>query len=300
MSNATTSLCRPVESRWLAGVAAGFGLRFGVPVWIVRVVFVLLCFAGGLGALLYVAGWLLIPPEGETDAIVQGWLGAGPARRWVGVILVGLAVIILGPAAGLVRRDLAFAVVLIGIGVMVYRGDLSSKKRQQASARPPAQAAASSSAEGSGTGSEPPSGTPPVPEVRTPRPTREMSLLGRITVGVAVLALGVLGLFDSVIPGFHPQFRHYMALLVAVIGLGLIIGAWFGRPRGLIVAGLLLIPLLVLSPLTEYIDRRSYLAADFGSTGCTTTRMDPWRRYSTSTSMASTTWKDPRAHWWWM
>ena len=98
MSNGTTSLHRPDEGRWLAGVAAGLGRRFGVPVWIIRIAFALLCFAGGLGALLYLAGWLLVPREGETDAIVQGWLGTGQARRWVGVILVGLAVIILGSA----------------------------------------------------------------------------------------------------------------------------------------------------------------------------------------------------------
>ena len=91
MSNRTTSLHRPAEGRWLTGVAAGLGLHFEVPVWIIRIAFAVLCFAGGLGALLYVAGWLLIPREGETDAIVQGWLGTGQARRWVGVILVGLA-----------------------------------------------------------------------------------------------------------------------------------------------------------------------------------------------------------------
>ena len=268
MTNGTTSLHRPVEGRWLAGVAAGLGLRFGVPVWIVRVVFALLCFAGGLGALLYVAGWLLIPREGETDAIVQGWLGTGQARRWVGVILVGFAVIILATETGLIRGDLAFAVVLIGLGVMLYRGDLSRGDRQQDSAPPTAQAATSSSAQAmpSGTESNPPVAIPPAPPVGTPAPARETSFLGRVSVGFAVLALGVLGLFDSVIPGFNPQFRHYVALLVAVVGLGLVVGAWFGRSGGLLVLGLLLIPFLVLSPLAELVDRGSSFDLDFGST----------------------------------
>ncbi len=268
MTNRTTSLHRPDEGRWLAGVAAGVSRRFGIPVWILRIAFALLCFAGGLGALLYVAGWLLIPGEGETDAIVQGWLGTGQARRWVGVILVGLAVIILVSETGLIRGDLAFAVVLIGIGVMLYRGDLSRGDSQQDSALPHAQPAASSSAQAmpSSTANDPPVGTPSVPPVRTPPPVQETSLLGRVSVGFAVLALGVLGLFDSIVPGFHPQFRHYVALLVAVIGVGLVVGAWFGRPGGLIVLGVLLVPFLVLSPIPELVDQKSSIDFDFTST----------------------------------
>ena len=262
MSNGTTSLHRPVEGRWLAGVAAGLGLRFGAPVWIIRVAFALICFAGGLGALLYVAGWLLIPREGETDTIVQGWLGTGQARRWVGVILVGFAVIILASETELIRGDLAFAVVLIGIGVMLYRGDLSQGDRPQDPAPPSAQAIAADE-ESEPKESEPQGLTPPSPPAPTPPPVRETSFLGRVTVGFAVLALGVLGLFDSFIPGFHPQFRHYVALLVAVIGIGLVVGAWFGRPGGLIVLGVLLIPLLVVSPLAELVDRRSSFELDF-------------------------------------
>ena len=270
MSNRTASLHRPDEGRWLAGVAAGVGRRFGVPVWILRVAFVLLCFAGGLGALLYVAGWLLIPGEGETDAIVAGWLGTGQIRRWVGAILVGLAVIILVSETGLIRGDLAFAVVLIGIGVMLYRGDLSRGDHQQDSTPSHAQPGASSSAQAmpSGTAADPPVGAPSPPPVRTPPPPpRETSFLGRVSVGFAVLALGVLGLFDSTVPGFDPQLRHYVALLVAVTGVGLVVGAWFARTRGLTVLGVVLLPILVLSPLPEQVDQRSSINFDFASVG---------------------------------
>ena len=267
MSNRTASLHRPVEGRWLAGVAAGVGRRFGVPVWILRVAFVLLCFAGGLGALLYVAGWLLIPGEGETDAIVAGWLGTGQIRRWVGVVLVGFAVVILANQTGLIRGDLAFAVVLIGVGVMLYRGDLSRGDHQQDSTPSRAQPGASTSAQAmpSGTASDPPVGAPSPPPVRTPPPPREASFLGRVSVGFAVLALGVLGLFDSAVPGFDPQLRHYVALLAAVAGVGLVVGAWFGRTRGLTVLGIVLLPILVLSPLQ--VDERSSIDFDFASVG---------------------------------
>ena len=56
---------------------------------------------------------------------------------------------------------------------------------------------------------------------------------GRAAVGLAVLAVGVLGLFDAAMPGFHPDFHHYVALGAGVVGRGLVVGAWFGRPAGL-------------------------------------------------------------------
>ncbi len=243
MSNRTTSLHRPDEGRWLAGVAAGLGLRLGVSVSLIRIAFALLCLAGGLGALLYVAGWLLIPREGETDAIVQGWLGTGQARRWVGVILVGIAVIILVSETGFIKGDLAFAVVLIGIGVMLYRGDLIREDRQPTARQ-------STDREVSPEGAAEASAVAPVPAaVAVPVPPQARSYLGRVFAGVAVMALGVLGLFDTVIPGFHPDFHHYVALVVGVIGLGLVVGAWFGRPGGLVVLGVVLIPILILSRL---------------------------------------------------
>ena len=251
MSNGMTTLHRPTEGRWLAGVAAGLGLRSGVPVWIIRIGFALLCFAGGLGVLLYVAGWLLIPGEGEAEAIVQGWLGPGQARRWFGVALVGLAVVILASETRLIRGELALAVVLIGVGVMLYRGDLGGGDRSPG-ARPPTDPGASPDERG-----EQPEGasaTSPAPAPATPP---EPSYLGRFSVGLAVMALGVLGLLDTVIPGLNPGFRHYAALPVAVIGLGLVIGAWFGRPGALAVLGVVSVSVLLLSPLPDFVGGRS-------------------------------------------
>ena len=245
MNNQATRLHRPEEGRWIAGVAAGLALHLGVAAGVIRAAFALLCFVGGLGVLLYVAGWLLIPGEGETESIVQGWVGAGQARRWVGVILVGVAIIILAAETSLIRGDLAFAVVLIGIGVMLFRGDLSRGDRSPAPRR-------SDSPEAPPDGTAESSTAPPQPAAATtPPPPRERSYLGRVFVGVAVIALGVLGLLDEVVPGFHPHFFHYMALAMGVIGLGVVVGAWFGRPAGLVILGAVLIPVLLLSRLAE-------------------------------------------------
>ena len=245
MSNQPTRLHRPEEGRWIAGVAAGLALHLGVAAGVIRAAFALLCFVGGLGVLLYVAGWLLIPGEGQAESIVQGWVGAGQARRWVGVILVGVAIIILAAETSLIRGDLAFAVVLIGLGVMLFRGDLGRGDRPPAPRRSHSrEAPADEAAEASGA-------APPSPAAAIPPPPKERSYLGRVFVGVAVIALGLLGLLDEVVPGFHPHFYHYMALAMGVIGLGVVAGAWFGRPAGLVILGAVLIPVLLVSRLAE-------------------------------------------------
>ena len=76
MENSThTSLYRPGEGRWIAGVALGLAHRLGIKPWIVRVGFLILVPVGGAGIFLYAAGWLLIPDEGEAHSIARGWSG---------------------------------------------------------------------------------------------------------------------------------------------------------------------------------------------------------------------------------
>ena len=64
-------LVRPTEGRWVGGVAAGLGAYFGLSPMVYRIAFAALALAGGAGLLLYVAAWLVIPDEGDTES-----------RRW--------------------------------------------------------------------------------------------------------------------------------------------------------------------------------------------------------------------------
>jgi phage shock protein C len=66
-------LRRTREGRMIAGVCSGASKYLGVDANILRLVLAgLTIFSAGTAALVYVAGWLLIPEEGETDSIVQG------------------------------------------------------------------------------------------------------------------------------------------------------------------------------------------------------------------------------------
>jgi phage shock protein C len=63
---------RPRSGRYVAGVAAGLGQHFGVDANLVRVIFVLAAvIGGGLGAIVYLACWLLIPEQGEPVSIAE-------------------------------------------------------------------------------------------------------------------------------------------------------------------------------------------------------------------------------------
>ena len=68
------ALRRPVHDRMLAGVASGIARYLGVDAAIVRIVLVVLTFAGGAGLPLYLAGWLLIPEEGSDQSIASDFL----------------------------------------------------------------------------------------------------------------------------------------------------------------------------------------------------------------------------------
>ncbi len=59
----TTSLVRPTDDRWVAGVCAGLARRFGTTPNTVRLIFVLSCLLPGPQFLIYIALWVLVPSD---------------------------------------------------------------------------------------------------------------------------------------------------------------------------------------------------------------------------------------------
>lgn len=57
--------------RMVAGVAAGIGEHFDLDPLLVRIAFVVLAAAGGLGVPLYLAMWLLVPAGGSLTSIAE-------------------------------------------------------------------------------------------------------------------------------------------------------------------------------------------------------------------------------------
>ena len=74
------TLCRPIQDRMLAGVAAGIACYLGVDVTAVRIVLAVLAVVGGAGVPIYLAGWLLIPEEGSEQSIASEFIQSRQAR----------------------------------------------------------------------------------------------------------------------------------------------------------------------------------------------------------------------------
>lgn len=67
----TPPLERATHGRMLAGVAAGAARYLGVDPTLVRILFAVLVVVGGIGIPLYLACWLLIPEEGQSQSIAS-------------------------------------------------------------------------------------------------------------------------------------------------------------------------------------------------------------------------------------
>ena len=270
-------LVRPREGRMIAGVAQGLANRYDIPVVWVRILLVLLSFGGGLGVALYAAGWFLIRSEEEPEAPAERFFtGASTSRSWIGIGLVFIAVLILLDNFTFLSGGIVWAVGLLVVGILLYTGDLPRLVNQpgaedgsvEASAAPVGPAASASrfavteaQEEGSTTLSAPPAHptsahpTRPTPPILPagPKPPRERSYLGRITIGVILIGMGILAILDNIpVLALEPQPRHYMALAVTILGLGLVVGGFVGRARGLILVGIVLVPTLLFSPVVEY------------------------------------------------
>ena len=102
----------------LAGLCGGVATHFGIDPVLVRVAWVLLALSGGIGVVLYLAGWLLIPLQGRATAPGHDMLGDS-ARHWpreVWLTLVVVACLVLFPLAAQVTPfGVGPALVIAGI-----------------------------------------------------------------------------------------------------------------------------------------------------------------------------------------
>ncbi len=263
---------RPRDDRVIAGVASGLSRRLGVGVGWVRIGFVVLALFGGMGPLLYAVGWLAMRSEDEDSAIAERWIGdLEGSMAWVGVGLIIIAGMLLLGSTNLVRVELVLAGGLFLAGILLYRGRiLPGEPRTRSRPSTEVHAAEVAAASGNPKTTDPVEAAewtadePLVPVTVTdgavvapartatesrvpvaPAPTRPPSYLGRLVVAASLIVIGGMALLDNV-NAVDPAARHYVAAGVLVVGLGLLVGAFIGRARGLIALGLLFTPVLLL------------------------------------------------------
>ena len=261
---------RPVVGRKAGGVAAAIGRRYRIDPVLVRVAFVVATLVSGVGLLLYLLGWLLLPAEGDEVSAAESLFGRGRSSTSPALtVLLGLALI---PTAGVVFGGNAIAVVgLAAAGAAVF---LLHRSRAGLGEVPPPHGGSALGAPAPGTPAggnpvdptiqqtvtsaapdrpappawdplgaapfawdlpEPATAPPPTPV--PPRPPR--SKVTPITLGLALLAGGIASAFWPAL-----SVTHILAIVLAVVGFGLVIGSLVRGGQGLIAIAL---PLTLLT-----------------------------------------------------
>lgn len=227
---ASPRLERPREAP-LRGVCAALARSTGTDPSLWRVLAVVLTIFGGLGIALYLVGIATIPREGEQQALADRLLH-GPDRslhgaEWVLLVLLVCSVLALGADLD----GLVVLAVLAGLGLLWWRGRLSLPA-------PPA-GVDPDSRPGSGAVRVADDGpqVAPSPAAAVPlvaaRPRRARSPLTGATLSLAAVVVGVLLLVGTQ-SGVSVPAEVVLAAALGVVGLGLAVGAFWGRSWGLI------------------------------------------------------------------
>lgn len=233
-----TRLRRSRSDRMVAGVCGGLAETLSVDPVVIRVFLVVLTCFGGVGAVAYVAGWLLMP-DGDDEAIAQGVLhrrGRGRGRAILAVALGAVAVIVaIRTVSGHHARGPLLVLILIGAFLLIR------SKGRCVNRTPMYRSGAAQYPVGprtTPTGPDQPTApvTPPGP-VPPPGPIAPRSALGRIVTCLVLIGLGVLAAADAL--GADVPLPAYPALVLTGAGLGLLVATRYGRARGLIALGLL-------------------------------------------------------------
>lgn len=225
-------LRRRRTDRVIGGVAGGIADYLNVDPVLVRAVFVGLMIFGGSGLVLYVIGWLLIPAEGEPtspgESFIRG-LGLTPRAVLIAFGIIAFVVFLgsLGDShegtVGTFVRTLAFLLVaLAGLWILARvtgSGGVAPAAETTVAAAPPAD------------------GAPARVTVRREPP----SPLGLYTLAAMLIGVGVLALVGR-IGDVRLDPADFFGVALGILGLGLLVGAWWGRARWLVLVGLVLLP----------------------------------------------------------
>lgn len=251
-------LRRTVADSKVGGVAGGLARHFDIDPVIVRVLFVVTGLFG-VGLITYAALWALLPADNAAKAPI----GLDEGTRTVAIIV--LAVLTLLALISMVGEPDIGGIVFLGL--LALGGVVLVKSRERRAERTRHPAYATSAAAGLGSvgggatggftaGTPPEFGYDPQPTGyqadRWTNPRKRGPLLFGVTVALLLLLLGLLGIAD--VAGLDVPSSGYPALAVAVIGVMLVIGAWYGRAGGLIAVGLIASVVLAASTGAENFD----------------------------------------------
>jgi phage shock protein PspC (stress-responsive transcriptional regulator) len=243
-----TDMQRSSDDRIVAGVCAGAARYLHVDPVVVRVVVAVLTIAGFAGAILYVAAWLLLPADDAERSLAAEWFRLDRNEPQVRVAgLVGAAILavlsIVGDSSWAWWGDTAWW--LVPFALVLYVVWLRPRRRREARAATVAAPTPDPSAAGVDATAPLPTVTRPAstPRARTPR----SPALVVLTSSVAAIALAATWIYDETQRDVH--WTTYVAVALAVVALGLLVGTVVGDGGPLIAIGIVLAVALAVGSL---------------------------------------------------
>ena len=227
---------RSRSDRKVAGVAGGLARHLDIDPLILRVAFVVLTFFGGVGLLLYVALWLLLPEDGSDWAKIK----LDRRSRAVALVLVGaLALLLLFSHGWWGGGGGFFFLCLVVVAAAVV---ISTQLPHRADRRdvPPAGPTAPGADVPLSTYAPPsyaPSSYAGPEQPRPVNPRKKGPILFWLAIATMAVAMGVLGIVDAA--GADVAASAYPATALGLSAVFLLVGAFFGRAGGIILVGLL-------------------------------------------------------------
>ncbi len=255
-----TRPARPREDRMVVGVAAAIGRRYDIDPVLVRIGFVVAAFSG-IGAALYIAGWIALPEEPTNPA------DPVKARSPKPIVIVGLAIaaaISIGSVFGDNRGVVFPALAVLALLFLLHR----SRGGRVAAAAPAAPAEPATESLSLVKKETPPAWDPlgaapfawdlpepsPMPEPAPPR--RRRLPVTSVTLGLALLAGGATALVLLVSGALTAaNVPLLFGVGLGVVGFGLVVGAFLRSGRGLIPIALVLSALtwgVIAAPLDRW------------------------------------------------
>jgi phage shock protein PspC (stress-responsive transcriptional regulator) len=255
---------RSRTNRRVAGVAGGLGRHLDVDPVILRVAFVVLTFFGGVGLLLYVALWLLLPEDGSDWARIK----LDRRSRTVALVIVGALALLLLVSHGWWGSPGPFFFLVVVAAIVVLATQIPRRDRHDVpppgaepyAAGPPPAAPEQAPTAGDQPTATYPAAYPPasyaVPEQPRPvNPRKKGPVLFWFALGTMAVALGALGIADLGGAGIAPS--AYPATVLGLSAVFLLVGSFFGRAGGLILVGLVAAVLTVGTTIADRWDPQS-------------------------------------------
>lgn len=238
----------------VAGVCSGVARYLNVDPVVLRILVAAFTIVGGAGLIMYLAAWFLLPSDDADKSVAAHWFKLDENEESVRIVgLVVAAVIAVAGGTGMVGgawdTPLSwFALVALGaLYIFVIRPRQKQRKPEES---------LHTFAPGSTVAK-------PQATVREPRDPWSPTLT-LVTIFTSVAVAGTLALYATQNPEASISFAAYVMAVLVVVGLGLVVGAWFGNGGILIGIGAVLAVMLAVSSAipTAGIGNRTYRPVD--------------------------------------